>query len=377
MKKTLLIAALTLLSASAFASKARVNSLQQAHTVAYDVQDIFNNPAKATELGTLFTVEFGQNTMPGASTSTYPYSSGATDFGQAAEGGFLRAEDNRVWGLYLGRKSYENYLLKVITNASTTPYLDQSNPIELLYGQKNAGHAWAGSLSYSQGKDNSTAGNENSAYGVRGGWLTDTWNAYGLLGLASTAKGNNEDYKGDFSGKLGGEYDWRDMRFYGDYLQASGTNASGTAAGDIKGKLESSEVGVEHKVKSDVAHFFYGVKWTGTNITVESTRHNNYWSIPLYAGIEADAASWLVIRAALSQSLFNYQEGATLSPTLGYPRVDKTNYYDTLATLGAGLKFNKLAIDGMLSAGNTGNLNFNDGNGTNSFMSEVSATYYF
>ena len=374
MKKTLLIAALTLVSASAFASKARVNALQNSHTVSYDVQDIFNNPAKVTELGTLFTVEDGQNTMPGSSATT------AYQFAPAAEGGFLRSENNRVWGLYLGHKSYENYTLKAITTASATPYLDQSNPIDLFYGQKNGNHSWALNLSYSQGKDE-TMGGENTAYGVRGGWLADIWNAYAQLGLASTGKGGaGQDYKGDLLAKVGGELDLWGMRFFADYGQASGTNASGGAAGDIKGRIDGGDIGVEHKIKSDVAHFFYGVKYTNTNVSTDMDAlagmagHNNYWAIPLYAGIEADAASWLVLRAALSQSLVNYQEGMNLVTTA---RVDKTNYYDTMATLGAGLKFNKLIVDGLLSAGSTGNLNFNDGNGTNNFMSQASATYYF
>lgn len=374
MTKALVIAALTLASVSAFASKSRVNSLQGSKTVAWDVQDMFTNPAKATALGSLMTIEFGGKTLAS--------NTAGTDFAQTAEGGFLRADDNKVWGLYLGRKSFENYLLKGLTGATTNRA--QTNPIELMYGMKaGSAGAWAVSLNYSQGKDTSaTAGEaEDSAYGVRGGFVADNWNAYALVGLASTGKATGQDYKGEISTKVGGEFDIHDIKLYASYLMAGGKND--TAAATTSAKIDASEVGVEHKLKTDASHFFYGAKLATFNMNHDKPdRHLNTWRLPLYFGIEADAASWLVVRAAFSQSLVNAQEGSNqLLGTTPETHVDKGTYADPLATLGVGMKFAKLMIDGTLSAGSSGNLNFNDGSTAagsgGNFMSEVSATYMF
>lgn len=403
MKKTLLIAALTMMSASAFASKARLSALGAsgtngvgARTVASDFNSVFEAPHKMWEVGDLATIEFGGTGVTYAGTTTVATNN--------AEGGFLRSHNNSKWGAYVGRQSPSLlYMLQggrinngaaagtfTLTDAG---YQRLENPVNLLYGVKIGDLEWGFNLYYASSERKSGAlANKKEGTGISAGVRADRWNADLVVGLGSKVESNstaqpNEEFKGTTSFKVGGEYAVNDdLLTYASVTNFGGKFTNNTNVETLDLDHMALELGVESKIKSDVVHFFYGAalqsiteknKATTTAIEkVEITR------LPLYFGFEADATSWLVLRASLRQNfLLNSVKASTA--TTG----DANNDDSTVAALGAGFKFGKLLVDGVLSAGTSGNLNFNNGSSqgtpatgdidSGNFMSQVSATYMF
>lgn len=397
MKKTLLIAALTMMSASAFASKARLTALGAsgingvgARTTASDFTSVFDTPHKLWEVGDQALIEFG-----GTGVTYDPATGAGTAITQNAEGGFLRSHNNTKWGAYVGRQSSSiQYMLaggRVATAAGTTSFTDASlgrleNPLNLMYGVKIGDLEWGFNVYYaaSEHKTGTTASaNKKEAMGVSAGVRADRWNADIVVGLGAKVESNatatpNEEFKGTTSVKVGGEYAVNDdLLAYASAQNFGGKFTNNTNVETLDLDHMGLELGVESKIKSDVVHFFYGAALQ--NIT-EKNKANaagiekvEIMRLPLYFGFEADATSWLVLRASLRQNfLLNSVKASTAANS------DANNDDSTVAALGAGFKFGKLLVDGSLSAGTTGNLNFNDGTGgSGNFMSQVAATYMF
>ena len=226
-----------------------------------------------------------------------------------------------------------------------------------------------------------TSANKKEAMGVSAGVRADRWNADLVVGLGAKVEDNganpNQEFKGTTSVKIGGEYAVNDdLLTYASAQNFGGklTNSANVESLDMDHM--GFELGAESKIKSDVVHFFYGA---ALQSITEKNKANaapvekvEVLRLPLYFGFEADATSWLVLRASLRQNfLLNSVKVSTAANS------DANNDDSTTAALGAGFKFGKLLVDGSMSAGTTGNLNFNDGNGANSFMSQVAATYMF
>lgn len=95
----------------------------------------------------------------------------------------------------------------------------------------------------------------------------------------------------------------------------------------------------------------------------------------MYAGVEADAASWLTLRASLSQSVLIGTNKVNDAVTNVSTR-DESGMADTTAALGAGLKWGKATVDGSLRAGTNGNFGLGD-SGSTGFMTQVSLNYNF
>lgn len=389
MKKTLLIAALTMMSASAFASKARLIGLGGlARTTASDVQSIFEQPHKMWEVGDLATIEFGPTG------TTYDATGAATDVARGAnnaEGGFLRSHNNSKWGAYIGHQSDSLLYMLAGGSVGTATSANEGlrrleNPINLWYGIKAGDLEWGFNLFYANSEVKSGADmNKKNAMGVSAGVRADRWNADLVVGLGAkiedTSAGSDEEFKGSTSVRLQGEYAVNDDLL--TYAQLTNFGGKHTTAANVENMdLDhmNIQLGVESKIKSDVVHFFYGAmlqnateKNKVTGATVEKVEQT---LLPLYFGFEADAASWLVLRASLRQNfLLNQTKVSTAASS------DANDIDSTVASLGAGFKFGKLLVDGVMSTGTTGNLNFNDGTtgagASGNFMSTVSATYMF
>lgn len=346
MKKALVIVALTFASASAFASKARVAALGGSMTKTDDVQDTFTNPAKMHGFGDMFTVEFGGN----------------------EEGGIFRSNGDAKWGVYFGHRSTN--FANLLTNAGTTggALLAEQNPVEVFYGQKGGDMRWGASFVYSNAEDKATNAKTNTM-GLRLGAATDVWEAFANIGLAGKATiGSPETNRAanDMGVLIGGQYAAGDVLYYGSYDMSGGK----ATLADIKATANVVTVGAETKMKGDASHFFYGLKYVMSETKAETTPASKIASskLPLYAGVEADAASWLVLRASLQQSIL---VNSNKTEAGGVTTVDNSGLNDTQANLGAGFKFGKLWIDGALAAGTTGNLDAGAGN----FMTTTSLNY--
>jgi hypothetical protein len=381
MKKTLLIAALTMMSAPAFASKARMAALGTtttfygSHTVASDIQQVFEQPSKMWDLADQMTIEFG------GTGTTYADAAAGTGDGTGAvaanntpnaEGGFIRSHDNAKWGAYIGHQSTS---LLTLLAASTTKLemRRMENPINLWYGMKMNDMNWGFNVYYASSKHEGATPNTKSSYGVSAGVQADKWNANAVIGLGAKATDDNEttaaalkEFKANSSWKLQGEYVINDnLLGYGAYTMFGGKGTDGVDADLTDLEVTMFNLGVESKLKSDMAHFFYGASINSmtTKEKVFDTKIEQM-VMPVYFGVEADAASWLVLRAALHQNVLLAETKRSAAGTDA-----KQSNDSTVGSFGAGLKFGKLMIDGALVAGTTGDLN------ANNFMTNTSLTY--
>ena len=367
-KMILLAAVISMAAPSAFASKARLAALSNAaHLV--DTQTIFTNPGDIGLLGDFATFEFG-------SASSYDYKAGTPMQADTsgAEGGFLRSNGDAKWGFYLGHKSDTIQRTRALAaSVAAVSTLTEQNPLELFYGMKGDLN-WGASLFYSNSDKKSTSQKQNSA-GVRFGARTTVWDAYVNVGIGADAKDDSgNEVKNDLGAKIGGGYYFDTLYVYGNYGMQ---NATITKTNTEVGKLEGTElnVGVLDTKKQDGADFFYGISYGMYHVKNKDTgganNENSY--LPVLVGIEADAASWLTVRASLQQNVLigthKYDTGA------GIPADSQDTWNNsTVVAAGLGAKWNKFIIDGTLkAAANGGTMGF-DGN---NFLGTGSITYMF
>ncbi len=351
MKKALLFAALTMMSTSAFASKARVAALGTAVTTADDVQEVFRNPAEMFGFGDMLTIEYAASPN--------------------AEGGFFRSHGDTKYGVYFGNRSasFATLVGAANTQAPGLAALGEQNPLELFYGQKAGDSAWGLSFKYSNGNDKAAKKKVNTM-GLRAGYNTDAFEAYASLGLAGKSERENvATITSDLSIRIGGEYFMGDSIVYADVQQSGGKLAPAGGGAETKATSMEYTVGYETKIRSEAAHFYYGANIRSTEQKPGDAK-NTSMKLPIYAGVEADAASWLALRGFVQQS-FMINTAKEDPGGGGAATVDSDGLNDLSTGLGASLKFGKLSLDGTLSANNTGTLN------TDTLLATTSLNYFF
>ena len=392
MKKLMLFAAVTIASVSAHASKARLNALQNAKHLS-DIQDtVQTKPDQAVNYEAA-TVEFG-----GAAAA------------QEAEGGFIRKMGDSAWGLYLGRSSttYATASSAAATAlsagggatasdeaAALNSAFSQDNSLQLTYATKMGSMSVGAGLFYvsndfkndgdfASNAETLTATKKQDVMGFLLSASNGTWDAQlrqGLTGkteiknvsgstIAGVANGSNLKLESTNSTKLSGGYLMDTMYFYGSYEMTAGTlKNNGTKLADAEGSVITA--GVINSHKKDGVDFFYGAsavvsnskeKTTSPDTNVDST------VIPLIVGVEADVASWVTLRGALTQNL------GLLSTTKTTGAKSSSVADSTVSTLGAGFKWGKATVDTVIGTGSTGTFGFDD-DGDN--FAQASITYNF
>jgi hypothetical protein len=400
MKKLVLIAAVTIASASAFASKARVDALQNAAHMA-DTTDVLTKPDQAAVLPEFALVNFGATNAAGTAAN--------------AEGGFIRKMDGAAWGMYLGNRPGTNYrglfnTANKIQAATTLRFLQMENGLNVLYAGDAGDMKWGAGLYYSssskKGADTvnvlkdfkQEAASLYLSASSTAGW--DAQLAVGLMGKATystlAASANDFELKNNSTASLSGGYMMDTMYFYGSYgMSGAKVSQSVGAVKDLADRKDSLlKVGVVNSHKKDGTDFFYGVALQmetqkdetenakntlssiGTTASDRITKREET-SLPAIIGVEHDAMSWLVIRGSVTQNvLYSQQKNASdLTTADNGKSVDATNTVDANTTVaaGVGLKFNKFLLDGTLAqASNTGAFG-SDAN----FLAKAALTYSF
>lgn len=377
MKKTILIAALTMMSASAFASKARVNSLQSpAHRK--DINDVLTKPDQAINYGDSMILEFGST----GSTGVTATSSGTGN----AEGGFIRKMDNSAWGLYFGNKT-------VSAADYRTGYLGLENAVNLIYSMGMGDMDFGAGLYYSKSARKPDAGaNSQLSQDAMGLYLSASskmgWDAQFALGLANNAKvesvpaapTTDKSLKGKTTFRLAGGY-WMDTMYAYAFYGSGGAKAEVNGATTTDRADSSMGLGVINSHKKDGSEFYYGASYVMSSAKDDATGATSLGAgvakiesayIPLIAGLEVDANSWLTLRGSITQNFFiaDYKASSTTAVT---DKRDNAN--STTVAAGAGLKFGKLSMDGVLSAGQSATGTFGS-DGAN-FLAQSSFTYAF
>jgi hypothetical protein len=367
--KQLLVIAVALASVNAFASRARVTALgNSAHLV--DTQTVYNNPSDIFRLPSDYvTLETGTN------------NSGTTAVGQNnnAEGMIVRTYGESKFGLSLGHHSPNGSSWGLRSHAATAALkVDQQNPLELTYGMKNGDINYAGTLVYSNYNDKKAAVGalaKESTSGIRLGANSGNWDAALNFGLSNTAELESANkFTGTSAIGLNGGY-WMDsMYLFGSY-SATGAKEENTAGTEVMKYSDSSiSLGVLDSVKKDGNELFYSVALTSSENkeTVVDTKTTSM-TLPVVIGVELDAASWLTLRGSVTQTvLINQSKTETAGNTTAETAPGANN---TAVAVGAGLKFNKVTVDGSLvygtAATTTGLVN------TGNLLTQAGLTYWF
>jgi hypothetical protein len=360
MKKLLMIAVVTFASASAFATKARLNALSYPMSRQLtDVQTVFINPSDLTLMGSWVTFETGA-TDTGIVPVTTP----------SPEAGFARAVGDARWGFYLGHTGTgitADTFARGASSLRPATLLMEENPINLFYATKMADMSWGLGLNYSN-TDRKTAGKQ-TATGVTAGVRMGFWDASLDLDITDTAELGTLSWTGKTGADLRAGYVMDTMYFYGQYAMSGG---KGTVAGTDTTDKENSQValGVVNTTKSEGGEFFYGaaLAMMTTNDKVATGSKSEILALPVVIGIEADAASWLVLRGSITQTVL--LNSLKTTPTNG-TSTDTTGANNTRVAAGTGIKFNKFMLDTTLAAESTGLIN-----GT-SLLAQAGLTYNF
>lgn len=335
MKKTLLLAALTLMSTSAFASVARVSALQNAAHLA-DATNVLSKPSEATAYGEWALFEFGAVAT--------------------ANGGFMKTSGDSAWGFYLGANDTDL--------ARTGTFLGVENPFNVVYGTKAGDMSWGLGLMYSSSdKKATTPAQKQSAQVLTASMETGAWNASLKYSLASTADGATaatDTFKLKSLMGVNVGYTMDSMYIYGQMKSSEKEVNTGTA---VVTKDSTTKLGVVNSHKKDGSDFFYGAAYSMSSQDVGGTKTDTT-ALPVIIGLEADAASWLVLRASLTQNVLLGAVKTTAENTIAD---------NTTVAAGLGMKWNKWMLDGVLSAGTSGTFGFEGA----SFMSSASLTYLF
>ncbi|MFN8944148.1 MAG: hypothetical protein ACK5WZ_05950 [Pseudobdellovibrionaceae bacterium] len=385
MKKLVLIAAVTIASATAFASKARLDALQNAAHLS-DTEDIISKPDQAVVLPEFATLNFGDRDSAG----------------QEAQGGITRKTDGAAWGLYLGDRPAANAF-----RAFDIDFLKMENNLNLLYAMDMGDIKWGVGLSYSSSNKKrefaraavtgppavaarTLKDQKQDAAGIyASASSTAGWDAQLRVGLSNNASYTNittnveNKMKGNTTVGLSGGYIMDTMYFYGSYLMAGAKYEPQTTANGFDRKDTTLVLGMVNSHKKDGTDFFYGAALSmvtqkddgdatttslGANINKKETT-----TLPVILGVEHDAMSWLVIRGSITQ---NFLYSSDKVSTKNGVTTDGVNTVDdnTVVAAGLGLKFNKFILDGTFAkaSDNAGAIGSD-----NNFLAKAALTYMF
>lgn len=343
MKHLVFAAILTLAMPQAFASKARIDSLQGAIFLK-DTQTVFLNPAHMHSLGQYLTFEAGGNATTGTK----------------AEGGFLRNDGDVKYGAYLGHMSpFQNAYRASGYNLGGT-FLAQQNPVSLMYGKND----WGVVLDLSNSDKKSTSEKETTV-GIRFGAQDQDSEYYvsvDLLGQAEAASNKMS------TTVLGLGYEKASgFWYYGAALSYAMTKADVAPASESGSEAILSLSALNRSLKTDRADLYYGIGLDLVSGKVASA-NRSILRLPLVLGLEHQTLSWLVTRVSVSQPLFI----SNAKDQVSTPAADTdTLGNSTRVAAGLGVKFQEFVIDGSVVAATNGNINGNQ------VLSQAALTYTF
>lgn len=334
--KNLLLVLLTLTASNAFASKARLASLQSADHVV-DTQTVFTNPSDLSLLTPFMTYEMGA-------------------VGAGAEGGFSRKLANgNMLGVYLGHDNTTDL-------RDGTTYLKQQNPIEVIYSMGAMG--FSGSFSTVDNKKSGTK--ETTLVGKFGARNGDVAYYAHLTAISTAEKTGTPDQKITASPGIlvGGSKDVDTSHFFGSIEL---NNAKEEAAADVKTTDTDLILGwLDRSLKNADADIYYGAKIMIGTRDIEGDKIS-MTSLPVFMGIEYNLNTWAIFRGSVQQ---NFLIGSVKDGTAVNTDPDGINSNTTFSG-GLGFKYNQLTLDGTLAASNSGAIN-----GT-AFLTTASVTYNF
>jgi hypothetical protein len=375
--KNLITLALVLASTSAFATRARVNALGNAAHLT-DVTTVYANASDLMITADSLTIESGKTvnnfvTVGGAD---------ASNVNAGSEGLLIRSMGDAKFALGLGHDDSTSFANRGFANAAaanaglTWAIKPQQNPLFLAYGMKMGDMSVGAGLRYSNFADKKNDEKESSM-ALNFGAQTAAWDVALDLGLTDewkTGASNaspNDSYKGKSTIALSGGYNVTESMYVNAAFTTGGAKLedNATEVGDIA--YTNISVGVTDSIKKDGAEFFYGAGLSSSS-TEEKKANTKITSLkmPLIIGLEADANSWLTLRGSVTQNLLLVDSNKT--ETAGVASVETSpGANSTTLAAGAGLKFNKVTVDGSILASGSQVIN------STNLLGQVGLTYAF
>ncbi|HXH74630.1 MAG TPA: hypothetical protein VNJ08_06670 [Bacteriovoracaceae bacterium] len=353
MKKQLTVAlGLAVLATPAFATKARLQSLGEDVNGSFFVNDnrnIFLNPAQINNHRDLVTFELGDTSTPLDSTAT-----------PKAEGGVFKQGGNLVYGVQLGSESNASNHFRTAAGLAGA---DEENNIDLFVGG-DTGLKWGANVTYTSSDKDEAAGAagtndpEQSAVRTRMGVIMGDTQVFGGINVTNDAEDAvGSEFEGDLGYRVGVIQAWNGYSIFGDFqsLEAEG-EVAGTKS-DLKARTINAGIGKVSRL-NDRANLYTRVQYSNVDAENEgatagfgascnsslSLNCEEYKAsfVPVVAGLEVEATSWLSLRASVQQTVWGSEEDADNERPFGE---------STVVNAGATLKFGELAVDGVI--GNT------------------------
>jgi len=376
-----LVLALTVVSAPAFASKARLESLGEGQSGSYyidDARNIFLNPAQIVHYKKKLWLETGIEPSGTAGTSVTPNGTvtNAQDVSVTAnrtEGGFSNTFGDFTYGVYMNHASQKTLQNVSFANGVTAlaglgSFVAPDSNVELFFageGAVNWGISawWAGNDQSGTGTPGTatTATTDKTAkqIGARVGIEAGGLQVFTTVGIVSKST-LNDTAATELAGKIGIdagiEYKMNDMTAFGKFLSVgSDVNTTvGGAAGTTIAQIRDTAYGVGAGWKHEMT------KSTNTYMRLEGDFEKlgsngvnaNTWNIPLAVGAEAQALTWLAIRGSIQESLVGEQYG---NNPIGGGSFRNSLAGTTTVSLGLGLTFGDVQIDGLVATNGANN----------------------
>jgi hypothetical protein len=370
MKKQIVLGlGLAVMAAPALASKARLQALGEDSNGSFYINDnrnIFLNSAHVNNHKNLVTFETGSATGAGATddSATAPRPEGGVFFGQG----------NMVYGVQLGNESNTSNLLRTWAGADS-----EQNNVDLFVGG-DAGLKWGANLTYGNTTESATIDNDKLLRTRLGVVAGDIEGFANISIMNKSEMGNGNEFEGKLGYQVGGSYTMNAYKLFAEYRSIKAEDKTN----DADGSISLMRVGAGRTDKlNDKAHLFTKLEVNRTTLNAETAAAGAAIStggedlittnLPLTIGLEYDAASWLVLRGSVSQSIMS---DVSLKGTSN-SNLENT----TVVNAGASLKFGEMSVDGVI--GNNNDVGAASATGTNgtlrtdTLMSRVSMTYNF
>lgn len=378
--KKLLLVAISLLSVNAFATKARVAALGASSFNVVDSSGIFTNPLRIHQFSNLVTLETGETNPITTATSTN------------AEGLFYYTltEKARI-AVAMGNNDAMVQTGRTFMNAETsgTLFVTPQNMLHLFYGLDEGETQYAGGIFLSNFDDKTNVIKESSnglSLGVKNGVNS----AYVTLGLSNTAEAGGKKFDGGGYTRISLRTTQMDLMWGLDLVSWKAKQTAVATSVEEESYANTNfglKVAKSHKNDTG-SEVFYGANINQqtvdckTDASATCSSKFTRTTVPLFIGMEVNAADWLVVRGSVTQPLMDsYKDDATagginggtaVPGSTGAPLEYGAGPNKTTVAAGVGLKFNKLMIDGTLfTAAKPQTLD------STNLMSQVGMTYNF
>jgi hypothetical protein len=361
--KKLITLALILSSASAFATRARITALGNSAHLS-DAALVWNTPTMMMVVGDSLTVETG------VTNNTFSYSvatsADTSKVNLGSEGLIIRSMGDSKFALGLGHDDKATFTGRGIANVlaaalgATWNIKPQQNPLFLGYAMKMGDMSVGAGLRYSN-LNNKTTEEKESTMGLSLDARANQWNAALDLGLTDEWKvgaATNDSYKAKTAVAVSGGYNLTESLYLNALVESRGSKLEDNGAEAAEITYMGWNLGVTESIKKDGSEFFYGVGVASTDLKVKVTAGSTEvkttaLNMPLIIGLEADAASWLTLRGSVTQRVLLLDNSKTTNGGTTTSEFSPGTNSTTFAA-GAGLKFNKITLDGSLLVDNAG-----------------------